>query len=507
MMANGRGWDQSLGYLCTSAYTHTHMHTHPYWEVITAALAKSVLGKRWGSDWKHYILWLREHVTPSCLHPGDTFFFLSGLYSLPYWLQIAYWTNLELTLIILLHAKTVNVLNFGSIPELQNLKHWIPSKWRSARCWEHASLLSHIAGKIGTGSRENDHPWAMQLFFGAGLGPYGGTAVSWWLGIGPFLFSFILPFSALLFFSPFSPFLSPTFFSHTFFSFSLFLLFFPPPHFFSFSSYLFSFFSFPFSIFLPFSPYLPFSPFLYSSLFLLFPLFSFSFSIFSFSFSFLPFFPLLSATMWKAHHCLHHFTHLLFCSVCPTQQTSCRQRSDPALAVALSCCFSLLPPCRNWATSLLLCFAACLALLHPAKAKQMTGFEKLKKSLPLGKSVHCRGLWEKCVTNTFHLIVIFFSFLQLHLDSIFCLLKPSKLYRAFSLCFLFLHQPITFLTSAFCSEHNSQLNFHCKSPDLRAPNNTDSTWKWEIKPERRQTAPSWASGGHAAAAAFPFLQC
>jgi len=287
MMANGRGWDQSLGYLCTSAYTHTHVHTHPYWEVITAALAKSVLGKRWGSDWKHYILWLREHVTQSCLHPGDTFFFLSGLYSLPYWLQIAYWTNLELTLIILLHAKTVNVLNFGSIPELQNLKHWIPSKWWSARRWEHASLLSHTAGKIGTGSRENDHPWAMQLSFGAGLGPYGGTAVSWWLGIGPFLFSFILPFSALLFFSPFSPFLSPTFFSHTFFSFSLFLLFFPPHT----SSHFL----------LTFSPFFPFL-FLFSYLFLLtspfllffIPLF-FSFSLFSpFPFPFFHF-PFLSS--------------------------------------------------------------------------------------------------------------------------------------------------------------------------------------------------------------------
>lgn len=175
----------------------------------------------------------------------------------------------------------------------------------------------------------------IQLFFGAGLRPYGGTAVSWWLGIGSFLFSFILPFSALLFFFFFSFFS----FSSLFFSFS------PPPSFFfpTFSPFFHSFFSY-FLTFLSLPPLFS----LYSPLFLLYSFFSFSFSI-SFQFPFLSsflFLSLLSAATWKAHHCLHHFTHVLFCSVCPTQQTFCRQ-SDPALAVALSCCFSLLPPSRS----------------------------------------------------------------------------------------------------------------------------------------------------------------
>lgn len=333
----------------------------------------------------------------------------------------------------------------------------------------------------------------IQLFFGAGLRPYGGTAVSWWLGIGSFLFSFILPFSALLFF--FFSFFS---FSSLFFSFS------PPPSFFfpTFSPFFHSFFSY-FLTFLSLPPLFS----LYSPLFLLYSFFSFSFfHFFSISFSFLLSFPFPSFSCHMEGSPLPAPLHTRAVLFSLSHTANILQAEWPCLGRGFELLLQPPPPSQSWATSLPFCFAACLALLHPANAKQMTGFERLKKTLPLGKSVHCRGIWEKCVTNTFHFIVFFFLlFLQLHLDSIFCLLKPSKLYRAFSLCFLFLHHAITFFTSAFCSEHNSQLNFHCKSPDLGAPNNTDSTCNWEIKPERRQMAPSRASGGHAAAAAF--LQC
>lgn len=349
--------------------------------------------------------------------------------------------------------------------------------------------FSHTAGEVGTGSRKDDHPaflwsWAQAL---------------WWHCCELVAGHRILPF-----------FLYFAFFCFTFFFFLLFLLFFPLFLLFSppilFFSYFFSFFSFFFLLFSylliltsPFLPLFPsFSPLLFFLLFF--------FHFFSISFSFLLSFPFPSFSCHMEGSPLPAPLHTRAVLFSLSHTANILQAEWPCLGRGFELLLQPPPPSQSWATSLPFCFAACLALLHPANAKQMTGFERLKKTLPLGKSVHCRGIWEKCVTNTFHFIVFFFLlFLQLHLDSIFCLLKPSKLYRAFSLCFLFLHHAITFFTSAFCSEHNSQLNFHCKSPDLGAPNNTDSTCKWEIKPERRQMAPSRASGGHAAAAAF--LQC
>lgn len=66
------------------------------------------------------------------------------------------------------------------------------------------------------------------------------------------------------------------------------------------------------------------------------------------------------------------------------------------------------------------------------------------------------------------------------MDSIFSLLKPSELHRAFFPPFLSTPGHYVFDTT-FLSNHNPQLDFHCRNPELGALNNTAFAWKEEIK--------------------------
>lgn len=89
-----------------------------------------------------------------------------------------------------------------------------------------------------------------------------------------------------------------------------------------------------------------------------------------------------------------------------------------------------------------------------------------RKILPRGKSVHCRGTGEKCVTktaNTFHFIVNFFTFFVFLVTFQFCFLSPDIFQ---SLQGFFVHFPFTpdcyIFNTSLLSKHNFQLHFHCK---------------------------------------------